>query len=207
MNRPLLVGITGGIGSGKTTVCKIFAALGLPIYYADDRGKYLLSHNQKLRSEVTKSFGDECYFSDGTLNRGFLASTVFGDETKLAKLNSLVHPAVADDFETWITNQSSKIIIKEAALLIENESYKKLDFLISVLASEQIRVERVLLRDRHRSKKQVGDILANQVTDLERKKLSQMLINNDGKDLIIPQTLLCYQRLRELVLENEGKAI
>ncbi|MFT6972757.1 MAG: dephospho-CoA kinase [Roseivirga sp.] len=207
MNRPLVVGVTGGIGSGKSTVCLIFEALGMPVYYADDRGKFLLVTDENLKNEVVEVFGQESYDSEGGLNRVYLAARVFEDETELAKLNSLVHPAVAIDFKNWTKQQSSRIVLKEAALLIENGSFDKLDYLISVIAPEVLRVERVLMRDAHRSKAQVNKILAKQVNDTQRKRLSHWLILNDGKELITPQVLSCLSGLQELALMRDGKEI
>lgn len=128
MSRPLTVGVTGGIGAGKTLVTKLFSILNVPIYYADGRAKELM--NSQLVEAITKNFGSESYV-DGKLNRAYLASTVFSNKVELQKLNSIVHPAVALDFENWIKKHSSKsYVIKEAALLVETSSYKQLDKLI-----------------------------------------------------------------------------
>jgi dephospho-CoA kinase len=207
MNKAFVVGITGGIGSGKSTVCKIFEKFGLPIYYADDRGKYLLNNNLDLKNKITDAFGSESYSVEGVLNNNYLATRVFQNESELAKLNSIVHPAVALDFEDWSSNQLSKIIIKEAALFIENGSYKHLDYLISVIAPEKLRRERVLLRDSFRTKKQVNDILANQVVDSKRIKLSSALINNDGYELLTIQVLDQLNKIHNLALLKDGKPI
>lgn len=145
MNRPLLVGLTGGIGSGKSTVAKIFEVLGVPVYYADDRGKWLLAHNDSLKAQVMETFGSESYFEDGSLNRVFLAKEVFPDPDKLEKLNQMVHPEVAEDFTNWIAlNNTQSFLIKEAALLFETESYKSLDHVICVMAPKSVRLQRVL---------------------------------------------------------------
>jgi dephospho-CoA kinase len=200
MNKPFIVGVTGGIGSGKSTVCRIFEKLGLPVYYADDRGKILLVEDLELRAKVMDFFGQESYLSTGELNRTFLADRVFKVESELHKLNSLVHPAVALDFQRWVDNSKSKIVVKEAALLIENQSYKSLNFLISVLAPEKLRIERVLMRDTHRNKKQILDIISKQVDDELRKSSSNMVINNDGKSLLMPQVLKAFNKIQELAL-------
>ena len=197
MSKALTVGITGGIGSGKTTVCKIFHQLGIPIYYADDRGKYLLSNDHQLKSQVQDLFGAESYLSDGTLNRSFLANKVFADKIELEKLNQLVHPAVAKDYFNWASEQNSTVLIKEAALFIENGSYKSLDKLICVIAPENVRVNRVLMRDMQRDRNQVLDIMKNQVDDKKRKEVSDYLIDNSGTKLLIPQVLTIYKTLQK----------
>jgi len=197
MSKTLTVGITGGIGSGKTTVCKIFHQLGIPIYYADDRGKYLLGNDHQLKSQVQDLFGAESYLSDGTLNRSFLANRVFADKIELEKLNQLVHPAVAKDYLNWASEQNSTVLIKEAALFIENGSYKSLDKLICVIAPENVRVNRVLMRDMQRDRNQVLDIMKNQVDDKKRKEVSDYLIDNSGTKLLIPQVLTIYKTLQK----------
>ncbi|KYG76670.1 dephospho-CoA kinase [Roseivirga echinicomitans] len=198
MNDVLTVGVTGGIGSGKTTVCKIFHQLGVNIYYADDRGKYLLNNDELLKSQVKDSFGEESYLADGRLNRSFLANSVFSDKEELEKLNALVHPAVAEDYLIWATQQKGSILIKEAALFIENDSYKLLDKLICVMAPESVRVNRVLMRDMQRSRNQVLDIMSNQVDDQKRKEVSDYLIDNGGTKLLIPQVLSIYKALQKI---------
>tara|TARA_A100000171_G_C2138489_1_gene152467 strand:+ start:1846 stop:2448 length:603 start_codon:yes stop_codon:yes gene_type:complete len=198
MTDPLIVGITGGIGSGKTTVCKIFHQLGVPIYFADDRGKYLLSNDELLKNQVMNLFGAESYLPDGLLNRSFLANKVFSNTEELNKLNGLVHPAVAKDFLQWANNQSAKVLIKEAALFIENGSYTGLDKLITVLAPEDVRINRVLMRDIQRNKAQVLDIMSNQVDDKGRREVSDYLIDNGGSKLLIPQVLKIYKELQNI---------
>lgn len=199
MGKPVLVGITGGIGSGKSTVCRIFHQLGMPIYYADDRGKFLLNNNDLLRNQVVEAFGAEAYLPDGLLNRAYLADKVFSNETELSKLNGMVHPAVANDFEKWVNeHQSFPVLIKEAALLIENESYKLLDELITVMAPGPVRMERILLRDIQRDKNQVQSIINSQIGDELRKNVSNYLIDNSGNKLLIPQVLAIHRKLLAL---------
>ena len=142
------IGITGGIGSGKTTVCKIFESLGIPVYYADDRAKVLMTENKKLVDEIKKLIGDKSYFEDGSLNRQYIASVVFKNKNKLEQLNSLVHPAVAKDGILWQQSQSVvPYTLKEAALLIESGSFQALDYLITVWAPKETRIQRVIKRD------------------------------------------------------------
>src|SRR5689334_1391221 len=137
MNRSIRVGITGGIGSGKSLICKIFATLGVPVYDADSRARMLMTESQMLVSQIKKEFGESSYLPDGSLNRGYLSNEVFNNPAKLEILNSFVHPAVAIDSENWINaNATAPYILKEAALLYESGSYKALDKIIVVVAPE-----------------------------------------------------------------------
>lgn len=201
MNNPLLIGITGGIGSGKSTVCKIFEVLGVPIYYADDRGKQLLTENEMLVEQVKSEFGVQSYTSDGNLNRSYLADIVFSKPAKLEKLNSLVHPAVAQDFKVWVESKSDcPYVLKEAALLFETTSYKSLNEVICVYASKKTRIERVLLRDLQRTLEQVEQIMGQQTSDGVRKKLSTYAIQNDSDSLLIPQVM----KVHKAILKSAG---
>ena len=196
MNKTLLVGLTGGIGSGKSTVAKIFQLLKVPVYFADDRGKWLLTHDQILKDKVISLFGKESYLEDGRPNRSLLADKVFSNTNELEKLNALVHPAVATDFEEWVNqNKGLPYLLKEAALLFENDSYKALDYTISVMAPKALRLQRVLLRDIQRSEEQVLQIIDKQVSDNERKRLSDFLIENNGKKSLISQVLAMHKQL------------
>lgn len=174
------VGITGGIGSGKTTVCRMFETLGVPVYYADDRAKYLMQHEHFLIDSIKKHFGEQVY-SNGQLNRALLASMVFNQPDKLKTLNSLVHPAVFKDTEEWMQKlpKATPYCLKEAALLVETGSYKNLDALIVVTAPEQTRIERVVKRD----SVQPQDVTArvqHQLPEAEKVKLADYVIENNG---------------------------
>jgi dephospho-CoA kinase len=174
------VGITGGIGSGKTYISKMFEALGVPVYYADERAKYLMQNNEELRSAIIAAFGEESY-ANGELNREFLSQVVFKDEKKLAKLNGIVHPAVAQDTEEWNKQHQDKAYtIKEAALLFETASNKQLDKTILVHADEDERILRVMQRD-HISKDKVEARIKHQMSDLDKMQMADFIINNDGK--------------------------
>lgn len=190
------VGVTGGIGSGKTTICKIFKLLGAPIYNADSQAKLLMSDDQELIENIKDTFGRESYLN-GNLNRDYLAERVFQDDQELQKLNQLVHPAIKIDFETWTRNQSFEYVIKEAALLIENESFKSLNALIVVHAPESDRVDRVLKRDPFRSREELNAILNKQTSDVVRKELADYLIDNSGNELVIPQVLALHKKFFE----------
>jgi dephospho-CoA kinase len=193
--KPLLVGITGGIGSGKSTVAKIFMILGIPIYSADDRAKWLMSTSEALKNEIKKTFGATSYLPDGTINRVFLAETIFSNPEKVKQINSLVHPAVALDFEQWVLEQTSYYVLKEAALIFETEAHKNLDKVINVSAPLRIRVARVLMRDPQRSEEQLNHIINQQLPDEQKNDLADFVIKNTENKLLIPQVLKIHQRL------------
>lgn len=191
----LKIGITGGMGSGKSIICRIFQMLGAPVYDADSRARLLMDKDEVLREKITLAFGAGAYCSDGTLNRGYLAEAVFPEKEKLEQLNKLVHPAVKKDFEEWAEKQKSDYVIKEAALLVETGSFKELDKLIVVTAPEKTRIHRILFRDAHRSQKQIQEILQNQFPESEKAKYADYLINNDESQLVFPQVLKIHARL------------
>lgn len=194
-NKPFLVGITGGIGSGKSTACRIFSILGVPIYYADDRAKWLMANDEELKAGIISNFGTESYSPDGSLNRAYLASVVFADENKIAVINSLVHPAVKKDFENWASDQKTAYVLKEAALLFETGSYQDLDKIINVSAPLKTRITRVLMRDRHRSEQQVNEIIDKQWSDEEKNQKADYVIKNNENKLLIPQVLEIHKKL------------
>ncbi|MCS6973222.1 MAG: dephospho-CoA kinase [Cyclobacteriaceae bacterium] len=192
---PLQIGITGGIGSGKSTVCRIFRALGIPVYDADSRAKVVMTSDVILIGRIKQEFGSLAFKEDGTLNTVYLAETVFGDEQRLRVLNSLVHPAVASDYENWLQTQLGKpYIIKEAALLFESGSYRNLDYTVLVVAPVEVRLRRVLQRDPFRTEKQIRDIMARQLPEDEAKKLARCIIQNDDVHPVLPQVLALHQQ-------------
>lgn len=193
--RPLLVGITGGIGSGKSTVCKLFSLLGIPVYSADNRAKWLMAHDDKLRNQISTSFGAAAYSTTGELDRVFLAESVFPNPEKIAALNALVHPVVRKDFEQWISQQTAPYLIKEAALLFETGAAKELDYVINVSSPLRVRMARILLRDPHRSEKQVNQIINQQLPDEEKNELADYCIKNTDNKLILPQVLALHAQL------------
>jgi dephospho-CoA kinase len=193
--KKMLIGITGGIGSGKSTVAKIFNILGIPIYSADDRAKWLMANDPDLKDQIISNFGEESYFEDGSLNRSFLASRVFNDEEKVSMINSLVHPAVKKDFEKWVLKQNSPYVLKEAALLFESGSYQDLDKIINVSAPLKIRINRVMLRDPQRSENQINDIINKQLPDEEKNLKADFIIKNSDNRLLIPQVMQIHQLL------------
>ncbi|RFZ85568.1 dephospho-CoA kinase [Mucilaginibacter terrenus] len=193
------VGITGNIGSGKTTVCKVFEVLGIPVFYADDAAKNVMVTDEILINGIKETFGDQSYFADGTLNRKHIAGIVFNDEAELVKLNKLVHPATFRAFDVWLTqfegNQKVPYILKEAALLFESDSYKMCDRSVVVTAPLQTRVKRVMARD-NITQQDVESRNAKQLTEEQKLQLANDNIINDDTQLVIPQVL----RLHELYL-------
>lgn len=193
---PLKVGITGGIGAGKSVSAMIFSILGVPIYSADDRAKWLMSNDSELSEQIQKEFGSESYLLDGTINRPFLASTVFADPEKVKKINSLVHPVVGQDFLAWVKGQDTPYILKEAALIFETGGQQGLDFTINVSSPLKIRVARILMRDPHRSELQVNQIVNQQMPDDEKNELADFVIKNTDNKLLIPQVLAIHEKLK-----------
>ena len=198
LNHTLQIGITGGIGSGKSLVCRIFAQLGVPVYDADSHAKKLMTTDGILISGIKKEFGDLSYHPDGALNRKYLADHVFNNEKKLALLNNLVHPRVGADYEQWVRKHSThRYVIKEAALLFEAGSAKALDQIIVVYAPESMRIKRVLSRDTHRTVEQIREIVGKQMPEDEKLKRADHIIVNDETQLIIPQVLKLHQQFLE----------
>lgn len=189
-NKPLLLGITGSIGSGKSTVCQLFSVLGIPVYNADDRAKWLVANDLGIRAAIIATFGEEAFIS-GVYNKSFIASIVFQAPDKLKQLNSIIHPAVGKDFEQWIKSNEHKAsyLVKEAALLFDSWGENKLDFIAVVYAPNELRIKRVLERDPQRSERQIENIIANQMSQDEMMKKADFLIDNSGKILLIPQVV------------------
>jgi len=189
LKKPLQIGITGGIGSGKSLVSRIFSTLDVPVYDADSRAKAVMTTDGILISQIKKEFGLLSYREDGSVDREHLAKEVFSNAERLKLLNSLVHPRVATDFEQWVSEQKNNYILKEAALLFETKSYTTLDKVIVVVAPEELRIKRVLQRDPHRTKEQIKEIIQNQLQEEEKLKRADFVIVNDESELVIPQVL------------------
>ena len=195
----LQIGVTGGIGSGKSIVCRIFAALGIPVYDADSRAKWLISNDLLLKKSIIELLGDDAYLPDGTYNRVWVATAVFQDPTLLQKLNSLVHPRVWQDTTDWAeANQNASYLIKEAALMSRASKTIGIDKLIVVHAPVAMRVARVKHRDPHRTTADIEKIIASQMTDEERFKVADYIIDNDEKQLLIPQVLDLHRKFLSL---------
>jgi len=196
----LKIGITGGIGSGKTTVCKIFELLHIPVYYADERAKQLMIEDKDLITRIQEVFGEAAYHTNGTLNRAHLAAEAFSDAEKLAQLNAIVHPAVAKDGAKWQTLQEKNGVLytlKEAALLFESGSHQRLDKIITVFAPKILRIERVLQRDQT-NKVAIEARMNKQMPEAEKLELTHFIINNNGEQLLLPQIINIHQTLISL---------
>ena len=190
------VGITGGIGAGKTTACKIFKVLGIPVYEADVKARQLMEESSVLKQRIISKFGDSSYLESGLLNREYLGKLVFPDPQKVEELNKLVHPMVARDYGDWVRSnlQFAPYVLKEAALLVETGSYEQLDHLIMVVAPLDLRISRVLKRDSHRTSDQIKTIIKAQLSDLEKIEVSDFVLYNDEQQLLIPQVLKIHNR-------------
>lgn len=184
------VGITGNIGSGKTTVCKIFEVLGVPVFYADDEAKKVMTADEELIIGIKEAFGNESYLPDATLNRKHIAGIVFNDNEQLTKLNALVHPAVFRAFDKWVltVNPSVPYVLKEAAVLFESASYKMCDRSVIVTAPLTTRIERVTLRDRITAE-EVMNREKRQFPEVQKIGMADDVIINDDTQLVIPQVL------------------
>ncbi|TAM98499.1 MAG: dephospho-CoA kinase, partial [Chitinophagaceae bacterium] len=182
------IGVTGGIGSGKSTVCKVFEVLGIPVYYADVEAKRLMQHNHLLKIAIREHFGHEVYDSDGNLDRMFLAKMVFSDKDKLALLNSLVHPVTIRDAELWAERQDAPYVIKEAALMFESEAFHYVDKVIGVSAPEPLRIKRTMNRDLV-ERGEVIRRMKNQMDEETKMKMCDYIIFNDEQQAVIPQVL------------------
>ena len=169
------VGITGGIGSGKSIICKLIETLGYAVYYADDKAKFFTNTNKEIISSLKNKFGDQIYSTNNQLDRKMLAGFIFNNPENLKFVNQLIHPIVISDFLNWSIQQNSKLIFQEAALIIESEIYKKLDYTISVIAPQEIRIKRVMNRDKI-DKSAVENRMKNQVDDETRIKISDFFV-------------------------------
>ena len=176
----ITIGLTGGIGSGKTTIAQWFQEKGIPVYNSDFEAKKLMNENEDLIQQLIELFGDETY-KNGEYNRSYVASKVFNDKELLNQLNAIVHPAVFKHFDEWMDNQNSSFVVKEAAILFESGSYKDCDYIISVIADEEKRIDRVAKRDQL-NEDQIRSRMKNQWTDEQRIEKSDFIIENN-KDL------------------------
>lgn len=192
----LKIGLTGGIGSGKSTVAKVFEVLGIPVYYADIEAKKLMNENQGLKQKIQELFGSAIY-ANGLLNRAALADIVFNDPQKLEQLNALVHPITINDANQWLLQQKSCYAIKEAALIFESGISEFLDYVIGVYAPAPLRIQRVMQRD-HTSKEAVMARLNKQMDEDEKMQLCNFVITNDEQQLLVPQVLALHEQLLNL---------
>lgn len=192
----LTIGITGGIGSGKSTVCSIFKLLGTPVFEADKVAKDLMNSNIELKANLVHLFGEGIYTRDSVVDRKKLAKIIFNDHLQLQKINALVHPAVRNEFKNWKLKQKSSYVIHEAAILFESGFYKMMDYTILVSAPEQQRIERVIKRDKI-TEKEVRDRISKQWPDEQKRELASFEIKNNNEDLIIPQIIKIDNQLKK----------
>jgi dephospho-CoA kinase len=196
------IGVTGGIGSGKSIVCKLFSCLDIPVYDADTRAKWLTNHDPVIREAVIALLGSESYTESGEYNRAFVSSRVFQNADLLKKLNGIIHPAVMKDTEVWMEKNSVfPYVIKEAAIMNKAGDKNNLDYVIVVQAPVALRLSRIKERDKSRSEEEIKAIIERQISDEERDKIADFTINNDENAALIPQVL----QLHNLFLEKSVK--
>lgn len=199
----LKVGLTGGIGSGKSMVARIFEILGAPVYFADDAARRLQNEDPELKRGITAIFGDEAYH-DGKLDRKYISGIVFRDKEKLEQLNALVHPATIQDAARWMKEQTAPYSIKEAALIFESGAQRDLDFVIGVSAPETLRLKRTMERDAI-SAEEARNRMDKQMAESTKMRLCDFVIYNDEQQLLIPQVLAIHEKLLKLSKESSIK--
>ena len=188
----LRIGLTGGIGSGKSTVAKIFEVLGIPVYYADAANRRLVNEDPQIIKNIIQNFGDNSYV-DGKLNRPYIASIVFNNPDKLALLNAISHPATIEDANKWMQQQSSPYVIKEAALIFESGSAENLDLVIGVYAPAPLRIKRTMDRDKI-TQEEVKKRMERQINEELKMKLCDYVVINDEQQLVVPQVMALHQK-------------
>lgn len=185
MLAPKKIGITGGIGSGKSVVSTILRTMGYPVYDSDERAKFLMNHHPEIRKQLITHFGESVYTND-QLNKTYLAACIFTNPEKREMVNSIVHPVVRTDFAAWSESQKAPIVFQESAILFETGGYRMLDATLLVTAPEEIRIKRVMERDQT-TRSQVQERIAAQLPANEVAELATFVIQNDEKQLLIPQ--------------------
>ena len=196
--KPKLIGITGGIGAGKSTVSTICKHLGFKVYNSDQRAKEIVSEDSIIKKKLISFFGNNIY-KNGVLNRKFLSDKIFNDKSSLQQINSIIHPAVKKDFNSWVINNSNeKILFKESALLFESGAYKELDKIILIVSDKNLRVSRVLNRDQNRSKKEIESIIDKQIDEVDAIKYADIVIDNNHKKMLLPSVI---KEIEKLIVE------
>jgi len=198
----LRVGLTGGIGSGKSTAAQIFEGLGIPVYYADIEAKRLMNEDAELISAITKSFGEQAY-TDNILNRKYISSIVFSDPEKLEQLNAIVHPATKKDGENWMNRQTTPYAIHEAALIFEAKVSDRLDYVIGVSSPKGLRIKRAMQRD-NVSHEEVLKRMNKQLDEEKKMSKCDFVLVNDEEHLLIPQVLELHEKLIWLSKEKNN---
>lgn len=197
----LKIGITGGIGSGKSTVAKVFEVLGIPVYYADDAARRLMNEDEDLRQQIIKHFGPSSY-KNNQLDRPYIASQVFDNKEKLELMNSLVHPATIRDSENWMSRQTTPYAIKEAAIIFESGTQDQYDYIIGVAAPLPLRTLRAMRRDGS-TREQVLARMGKQIQEVIKMRLCDFVINNDEQQAVIPQVLKMHNTFLDLIAGNK----
>jgi len=192
-----LIGLTGGIGSGKTTVAKIFETMDVPVYNSDLRARWIMENNPEIIQKIKDHFGPLTYNAEQKLNRPYLANKIFNNSTEISWINSIVHPAVGLDLKNWCKKQHTPFAIKESALLIETLNQQAVDKIIVVLSAEHLRIERIQKRDQS-SKDEINKKLEAQISDEKRIPFADYIIYNYDDNSLIRQTLKIYKNLKEL---------
>ena len=196
--KPKLIGITGGIGAGKSTVSTICKHLGFKVYNSDQRAKEIVSEDSIIKKKLISFFGNNIY-KNGVLDRKFLSDKIFNDKSSLEQINSIIHPAVKKDFNSWVINNlNEKILFKESALLLESGAYKELDKIILIVSDKNLRVSRVLNRDQNRSKKEIESIIDKQIDEVDAIKYADIVIDNNHKKMLLPSVI---KEIEKLIVE------
>lgn len=191
------VGLTGGIGSGKTTVASVFKTLGVPVYHADDEAKQLMQNSKSIQAGLISLFGDKA-FKNQILNKSYISKQIFSDQSLLKQMNELVHPVVAKHYTTWLSKQTSPYVIKEVAILFEIGAQDQFDFIITVTAPKPIRLERTKKRD-NKSQREIEAIMNNQLSDSKKVKQSDFVIQNLDWDLTASKVLKIHNKIIKLI--------
>lgn len=192
----MIVGLTGGIGSGKSTVAKMFAKFNIPTYVADEEAKRIMHASSDVKKQLINLFGKETYIN-GKLNRPFIADLIFYDKSLLKKMNAIVHPAVADHFKLWVKEQNAPYVLKEAAIIFEMNAKDQYDYIITVIADQELRIKRVMERDQADLNK-VMSIINNQWSDDQKTKLSDFVIENNNIEQTSQQVQNIHFKLLKL---------
>lgn len=195
MKNVIKVAVTGGIGSGKSVVCEVFEKIGIPVFYADRSAKEIMDSDQHIKEKLISYFGSAIFDNDGKLLRGKFAEIIFNNKTALSKVNQIVHPAVQTEFEKWVKNQNTHYVIEEAAIVFESGKAHLFDKIILVTAPLELRIERVMKRDKI-TRNKVLERMKNQETDDNRNKKSDFVIINDDKEMILPQIINIHSKLQ-----------